>query len=251
MSEQRVVLVTGAAKRIGAAIARQFHSKGFRVVIHCHKSSSEAASLAADLNAVRADSAKMLSADLTDSDQVKILAKQSLLCFDRIDVLVNNASAFYPTPVATASQADWDQLIDSNLRAAFFLSQALAPELQTHNGNGAIINVIDALAEKTLPGHSIYSIAKSGLRAMTKSLARELAPHVRVNGVSPGAILWPAPLENTETPEVLEKRKNITAQIPLGDLGTPEDIAEASYFLACEASYITGETIKVDGGRSL
>ncbi len=249
MSDQRVVLVTGAAKRIGAAIARYFHGKGFRVIIHFHRSSIQASAVVKELNANRPDSAMMLSADLGDKEQVAILAKQSLLCFDRIDVLVNNASAFYPTPLEDATQSDWDALIDSNLRGAYFLCQALAPELQARAG--AIVNIVDALADKTLPNHSIYSIAKSGLKSMTKSLAVELAPSVRVNAVSPGAILWPSSLENSEDSAVAEKREKILVQIPLGNLGTVEDIAAATYFLACEASYVSGETIKVDGGRSL
>ncbi len=249
MTDRKVVLITGGAKRIGAQLVRYFHSKDFRVIVHCHKSSAEAAALAEELNSSTPDSVKMLSADLSNSDQVTLLAKQSLLCFDRLDVLINNASAFYPTALATASQSDWDQLIDSNLRCAYFLSQATAPELQRRQG--AVINIIDAMVDKTLPGHSIYSIAKSGLKAMTKSLAIELAPRVRVNAVAPGAILWPGQLENDTDPDVIRTRDKILQQIPLGQLGRVEDIAKACYFLACEASYVTGETIRVDGGRAL
>lgn len=249
MSEQRVVLVTGGAKRIGAAIVRHFHGQAFQVIVHVNHSVTEANALVAELNSIRSDSAKTLQADLTDSAQVEQLATASLECFERIDVLVNNASAFYPTPFAEARAGHWDELVDSNLRSAFFLSQALTPEL--HRRKGSIVNIIDAMVEKTLKYHSIYNIAKAGLKAMTKSLARELGPDVRVNGVAPGAILWPAQLEDGNDPTVAQQRSEVLSQIPLGQLGAPEDIAQAVYFLACEASYMTGETLKVDGGRSL
>ena len=249
MSESPVVLVTGGAKRIGAAIVRRFHEQGFRVIVHVNRSVTEANALVAELNSIRRDSAKTLQADLTDSAQVERLATECLECFERLDVLVNNASSFYPTPFPEARASHWDELIDSNLRSAYFLSQALVSEL--HARGGSIVNIIDAMVEKTVMHHSIYNIAKAGLKAMTKSLARELGPSVRVNGVAPGAILWPEQLEDSSDPVVLQKRAKALEQIPLGELGTAEDIAQAVYFLACEASYMTGETLKVDGGRSL
>lgn len=249
MSDARTVLVTGGAKRIGAAIVRLFHQQNFNVIIHYHQSATEAEGLAKELNNIRADSATTLGADLTDLKQASTLAEQCQTSFGRIDVLVNNASAFYPTPLPVASSENWDELINSNLRAAFILSQALAPELEQRKGS--IINIIDAMVEKTLPRHSLYNIAKAGLKAMTKSLATELAPAVRVNGVAPGAILWPSSLQDEQNPEVAAKREKVLKGIPLGSLGNSEDIARAVYFLACQATYVTGETLKVDGGRSL
>lgn len=249
MSEAPVVLVTGGAKRIGAEISRKFHDLGFRVVIHYNSSSSEAEELAESLNAARPDSATVLQASLTDQAAVTLLAEQSLAAFGRLDVLINNASSFYPTPVEQVTQESWDDLVDSNLRGAFFLSCALAPELTARSG--AIVNIVDALVDRILPRHPIYNIAKAGLKSMTKSLAVELAPAVRVNGVSPGAILWPASLENDDDPAVAETRNKILSGIPLGRLGDPTDIAETVYFLACEANYMTGTIIRVDGGRGL
>lgn len=249
MSDSQVVLVTGAAHRIGAEIAREFHSHGFRVLIHYRGSKESAVKLASDLNESRPDSADTIQASLTDADEVSTLASRSLSAFGRMDVLVNNASAFYPTPVGTVSAQQWDDLIDSNLRGAFFLSQALAPELQKNSGS--IINIVDTHAERPLSQHPVYSIAKSGLLAMTRSLAIELAPAIRVNGVSPGAILWPPSLEDDDDPEVQKARASMLKKIPLSRLGDVSDIARTAYFLACEASYVTGEVIKVDGGRVL
>lgn len=245
----KVVFITGAAKRIGAATARLFHHQGFNVIIHYNRSETEANALVGELNSARADSAAAFQADLTDRGATETMAKQIVSVFGQLDVLVNNASSFYPTALGEISQQTWDDLIDSNLRAAFFVSQQLAPELTLRKG--AIINIVDTHADRPLAGFPTYSIAKAGLKAMTKSLALELAPNVRVNGVSPGAILWPPALEDDNDPEVLEKRKTVLKRIPLARLGRQEDIAEAVLYFATEASYITGLTLKVDGGRSL
>jgi pteridine reductase len=234
--DTRVCFLTGASKRLGACTARKFHAEGFNVIIHYNRSKSEADALVAQLNAVRSSSAFCLQADLTDSEQ-------------RVDVLVNNASAFYPTPLAECDHKTWDDLFDSNLRAGFFLAQRLAPELEQRAGS--IVNMTDTHADNPLKGFPIYSLAKAGVKAMTKSLAKELAPRVRVNGVSPGAILWPPSLEDESDPAVLEAREKMLGKIPLRSLGEPQNIADTVFFLANDACYVTGQTVRVDGGRYL
>jgi pteridine reductase len=248
-AEKKVCCITGAAHRIGACIAQKFHQQGFNVIIHYNRSADAAELLVSQLNQLRSNSAVALQADMNDTQQMKTLASRILDQYQRLDVLVNNASSFYPTPLGEATQSQWDELIDSNLRAAFFLSQDLSAELIRRQG--AIVNIADTHADKPLLNYSIYSIAKAGLKAMTKSLANELAPSVRVNAVSPGAIIWPAALEDAQAPSVLSVREKILQQIPLGKLGEPKHIADTVYFLASEASYITGQTIRVDGGRGL
>jgi pteridine reductase len=248
-AESPVALITGAAKRIGAAIARRFHAGGYRVIIHYNGSQAEAEVLAAELNAARADSARCVQAALTDKEQVDRLAGEALAIFGRLDLLVNNASSFYPTPLAESSQAQWDDLIDSNLRGHYFLSVALSSALKMRRGN--IINIIDAMMEQAIADFPIYSIAKAGLLNMNRVLARELAPKVRVNGVSPGAILWPSHLEDPQDEAAEAARAKALAGIPLGRTGAVEDIADAAYFLVTQATYVTGAEIKVDGGRSL
>ena len=248
-AESPVALITGAAKRIGAAIARRFHAGGYRVIIHYNGSQAEAEVLAAELNAARADSARCVQAALTDKEQVDRLAEEALANFGRLDLLVNNASSFYPTPLAESSQAQWDDLMDSNLRGHYFLSVALSSALKTRRGN--IINIIDAMMEQAIADFPIYSIAKAGLLNMNRVLARELAPKVRVNGVSPGAILWPSHLEDPQDEAAEAARAKALAGIPLGRTGAVEDIADAAYFLVTQATYVTGAEIKVDGGRSL
>ena len=247
--DTRVCFLTGASKRLGACTAKKFHAEGFNVVIHYNNSKNEATALVAQLNALRTDSAFCLQADLSDREQVQSLARRSFGCYQRVDVLVNNASAFYPTPLAECDHQDWDELFDSNLRAAFFLAQQLAPELEQRAGS--IVNMTDTHADSPLKGFPIYSMAKAGVKAMTKSLAKELAPRVRVNGVSPGAILWPPSLEDESDPAVLEARKTMLEKIPLRALGEPQNIADTVFFLANDACYVTGQTIKVDGGRYL
>ncbi len=237
-----VVLITGAAKRIGARIAAQFHAEGYRVIIHYRNAATEALALQKNLNAARADSAYLLQADLNDSVAVAELGTKALACCGRVDVLVNNASSFYATPLDSATEQNWDELINSNVKAAFFLSQSLAASLQQNQG--CIINIVDMHADSGLKGFPVYSIAKAALKMLTHSLARELAPLVRVNGVAPGAILWPEHLTDTV------QQQRILDTIPLRRLGSPDDIASAVWFLV-NAHYMTGQVIKVDGGKSL
>ncbi len=244
-----VVLVTGAARRIGACIATEFHQQGCRVIVHYHHSEADARQLIDGFNNTRANSASMIQADLTDASQVSRLAELAAQAFGQLNYLVNNASSFYPTTLAESTQQQWDDLVDSNLRSAYFLSKALAPALQEQRG--AIINLVDSHADSALAGFPIYSIAKAGVKAMTKALAKELAPHVRVNGVSPGAILWPESLLDDTDPEVQLAREKILAGIPLGKTGSAQQIADAAWFFAACASYVTGQVVKVDGGRSL
>ena len=248
-SDPKVCFLTGASKRIGACMARKFHGEGFNVVIHYNSSRMEAEALTAELNSLRPASAVSLQADLTDRERIEPLAEAALAAFRRVDVLVNNASSFYPTPLTDCSHATWDDLIDSNLRAAFFLTQGLAPELERRGG--CVVNIVDTHADDPLKGFPVYSIAKAGLKAMTKSLAKELAPRVRVNGVSPGAILWPPSLEDESDPSVLAAREKILESLPLRSLGEPQNIADAAFFLANDACYVTGQTMRVDGGRYL
>lgn len=237
-----VVLITGSAKRLGCAMLRRLHHQGYRVIIHCHRSIDDAQQLAGDFNQQRAHSAAVIAGDLTQNDTLQRLATEALQCFGRLDVLINNASAFYPTAIGQASFDDWEQLMGSNAKAPFFLSQALAPALSQQNG--CIINMVDIHAERPLQEHPIYCMAKSALLMLTKSLARELAPTIRVNGIAPGAILWPSN-------DIAEADKTmILRQIPLERLGTPDDIADTACFLI-QSSYINGQVIAVDGGRSL
>ncbi|WP_417533555.1 pteridine reductase [Marinobacterium stanieri] len=243
MSTAPRALITGAARRIGACIARRLHQQGYDLILHYRQSSTDAEQLRDELNRQRADSCICLQADLNDMQAVEQLA-QAVRQQGSLNLLVNNASTFYPTPLQQAAQSDWDQLINSNLRGPFFLSSALAPLLEA--SEGSIVNLVDVHAEKGLGGYPIYSIAKAGVKMMTLSLARELAPAVRVNGVSPGAILWPeadAEMDDAARQAILDK-------VPLQRTGRPEDIAEAVAFLA-SAGYITGQILAVDGGRSI
>lgn len=238
-----VAIVTGAARRIGAAIIEQLHARGLNVVIHYRGSADAARSLAATLNGRRSGSAAEVQADLAEPNAPAAISAAALDHFGRIDVLVNNASAFYPTPVGEADPAHWDELMASNLRAPFFLSQACAPHLGRRGG--AIVNLVDIHALVPMQRHSVYCQAKAGLVMQTRALAKDLAPSVRVNGVAPGAILWP---ENDGSPEAAAA---ILDRIPLGHQGRPEDIAGAVTFLALDAPYITGQILAVDGGRML
>lgn len=246
----KVALVTGAAKRIGAEIARQLHAANFNVVIHYHQSKNAATELAEELNEKREDSAITLPADLNDIAQVTQLAYSSCEVWKRIDLLVNNASSFFPTAIGSTSGEDWDQLINSNLKAPFFLAQTLAPELAKNHG--CIINIADIYAEKPLKKHSVYSIAKAGNVMLTKTLALELSPSVRVNGIAPGAILWPDDGHKENEHKLSDDDKvKMLAKIPLQERGRESDIGRAILFLANDAPYVTGEIIKVDGGRSI
>lgn len=240
-----VALITGAARRIGAAIARTLHAAGYRIVLHYRESAAEAQALCDEFNHRATNSAILLRADLTDMGAVRSLAADALACWGRVNVLVNNASTFYPTPLAQADEQQWRDLLGSNLQGPYFLCQALADSLTAQRG--VIINIADIHARQPLANHSIYCIAKAGNTMLTKSLARDLAPHVRVNGIAPGAILWP---ENADqlSPEA---RDNILATVPLGHLGSVDDIAQTALFLIQDATYITGQIIAVDGGKHL
>lgn len=244
LAHPKVALVTGAARRIGAAICRTLHAEGWNVIIHCHQSLTAAEALASTLNQQRSKSAQVIQADLNKMMDVQFLAAAAPVVWGRLDALVNNASTFYPTPIPDATENQWNDLIGSNLKAPFFLSQALYLELSQQHG--CIINISDIFAVRPMPRHAIYSIAKAGNAMMTKSLALEMAPNVRVNGIAPGAILWP---ENEMGEEVISRDK--LQQIPLGKLGGTQAIANSVKFLIMESPYITGQIISVDGGRSL
>jgi pteridine reductase len=240
--DRKAALVTGAGRRIGAAIVRRLHADGYAVVIHYRGSRAVAEALAAELDAARPGSAIALHADLAAFDRLPELVARTVGAFGRLDLLVNNASAFYPTPVGQATPAQWDDLFASNARAPFFLSQAAAPHLRA--ARGAIVNLVDIHADQPLAGHPLYCMAKAALRMMTKALARDLAPEVRVNAVAPGAILWP---DAGKSPEA---QAALLAKVPLGRTGAPEDIAGAVAWLAGDASgYVTGQVLRVDGGR--
>lgn len=241
--ENKTVLVTGGARRIGAAIVRECHRAGARVLIHYRNSEVQAQQLSKELNAVRADSAVAVQADLQDPLAPAGLAEKVRENGGRLDVLVNNAAEFFATPFDSVSRDDWDRLIGSNLRAPLFLSQALLPLLK--ESGGLILNILDIHADKPLAGYSVYCVAKAGLSMLTRSLAMELAPEVRVNGIAPGAILWPEQGLGTE------QKDAVLAQTPLGRTGDAGDIAGLAVFLATRAGYITGQVIAVDGGRSL
>lgn len=244
-AEQPVALITGSAKRLGRKMIETLHQAGYRVIIHCNQSLQAANALAEQLNQQRPDSAAVVSANLLHTAMIPQLAEQVLACFNRLDVLVNNASTFYPTPFTDASPAQWQDLFGSNVQAPYFLSQALAPELA--NRHGSIVNMVDIHADKPLQQHSLYCMAKAALLMMTKSLARELAPTIRVNGIAPGAILWPS---DGAPPLAEQDKAAILGQIPLQRLGDPTDIAGTLLFLL-QAPYITGQIVTVDGGRSL
>lgn len=239
----KTALITGAAHRIGAEIARELHGRGFCVVLHYRSSADKALALADDLNRTTPDSALCVRGDLTDHTAVLTLAQEALACFGQIDVLVNNASTFYPTPANQATEEDWHILMDSNLKGPFFLTQALTEELTRREGT--VVNIVDIHSERPMRDHTIYSIAKAGVAMMTRTLAKELAPAVRVNGVSPGAILWP------DEGLAEEHKCSILAKVPLQRTGGPADIARTVAFLVEEAPYISGQIIAVDGGRSL
>jgi pteridine reductase len=239
----KTALVTGAARRIGAVIARCLHAAGANVAIHFHASGADAAGLADDLNAIRADSAKPFQADLTNLAELEPLVSEVAEWTGRLDILVNNASSFYPTPLGKITPAHWDDLIGTNLRAPLFLAQAAWPHLRKRAGS--IVNIVDIHAQRPLRSHSVYGSAKAGLAMLTRALAKDMAPDVPVNGVSPGAILWPAESMNKET------RQTILRQIPLGRTGQPEDVAGCVLYLVRDAVYVTGQVIAVDGGRSI
>jgi pteridine reductase len=236
-------LVTGGAKRIGAAIVGALHDAGANVVVHYFTSAAPADALAAELNERRADSAFTVGADLRRIEALEALVGETVGRGGRLDVLVNNASTFYPTKLGAVTEEEWHDLIDSNLKAPLFLSQAALPHLRA--ARGAIVNIVDIHSQRPLRHHPVYGPAKAGLAMLTRSLAKDLAPDVRVNGVSPGAILWP----ESGMPEKIQA--SILREIPLGRAGDPSDIANTVLFLVRDAPYVTGQIIAVDGGRSI
>jgi pteridine reductase len=241
--EGKVALITGGAHRIGATTARTLHAAGANMVIHYRNSSAGAEALQAELHALRPDSVTLLQGDLHDTPALPQLVAKAHAAWGRLDLLVNNASSFYPTPLGSVTESVWDDLIGSNLKAPFFLAQAAAPHLRVERGS--IVNIVDIHAERPLKEHPVYSMAKAGLVMMTKSLACELGPEVRVNGVAPGAILWPENEMDDAT------RARILERTFLKRQGSPQDIANAVLFLARDAHYTSGHILTVDGGRSL
>jgi pteridine reductase len=241
--DNKVALVTGGARRIGAAIAGRLHEAGARVAIHYRGAADEARSLRDTLETKRARSAEIFQTDLTETDRLAALVHSVADWGGGLDVLINNASSFYPTPLGSVTEADWNDLIDTNLKAPLFLAQAAWPHLRKNDG--CIVNLIDVHAKRPLREHAVYGSAKAGLAMLTRSLAKEMAPEVRVNGVSPGAILWPE-----YGMEESVKRK-IIDQIPLKRSGLPDDIAGCVLYLVRDAGYVTGQVIAVDGGRSI
>lgn len=237
------MLITGAARRIGAALAHGFHAEGANVCIHFHRSAGEAEQLRDQLNAARAGTAITVAADLLDLDALPRLVDHTVRSFGRLDVLINNASTFYPTPLGTVTARQWDDLMGTNLRAPLFLSQAAAPALA--DKNGLILNMIDIHAQRPLPQHPVYSSAKAGLVMLTRSLARELGPAVRVNGIAPGPILWPdGGIDEAVKQEIIDKTL-------LKRSGSPPDIVRTALFFAKDAPFVTGQILAVDGGRSV
>ena len=238
-----VALITGSAKRIGAAIARRLHAEGYDLALHYRGSGNAMQALAQELEGARADSVLTVQADLAAFDRVPELVAQAVGRFGRLDALVNNASSFRPTPLGSTTPQDWDELFASNARAPFFLAQAAAPHLKA--ARGAIVNLVDIYAERPLAGHPVYCMAKAALLMATRSLALELAPEVRVNAVAPGAILWP------EQSNEIAKQTAMLTRTPLARTGTPQEIAEAVRWLLRDATYTTGQVIRLDGGRML
>ena len=244
MNPEPVVLITGAARRVGAEIARSLHAAGARTMLHYRSSAAEAELLAAELNALRAGSAATAQADLRDVETLAQLVRQTVARFGRLDALVNNASSFFATPIGAITEKAWDDLIGSNLKGPLFLAQAAASHLA--EAEGVIVNILDVHAERPLKGYPLYCSAKAGLQGLTRALAVELAPQVRVNGVAPGAIAWPEGGADFPPPE----REAIVEHTLLKRIGQPADIARTVKFLVFDAPYITGQVINVDGGRS-
>ena len=238
-----VALVTGAARRIGAAIARRLHADGYDVALHFHRSTSDAQALAAELERTRAGSVLLLQADLAEFDRLPEMIARIVGRFGRLDALVNNASAFFPTPFGATTPSQWDALFAANVRAPFFLAQSAAPHLRATGG--AIVNLADIHGERPLRAHAVYAMSKAALIQMTKALALELAPQVRVNAVAPGAILWP------DSGKDEAAQSTLLARTPLARIGRVEEIAEAVRWLLRDATYTTGQVIRIDGGRMM
>jgi pteridine reductase len=238
-----VALITGAARRVGATIARTLHAAGYDLALHYRSSRDEMQALCAELERVRAGSTLAIQADLAETGRLPGIVETCTAHFGRLDALVNNASSFFPTPIGSVTTQQWDDLFTSNARAPLFLSQAAAPALRA--AHGAIVNLVDIYAERPLARHPVYSMAKAALAMMTLSLAKELAPEVRVNGVAPGAVLWP------ESGKPYADQAELIARTPLRRAGSPEDVATAVLFLMRDATFTTGQIVRVDGGRAL
>jgi len=241
--DRPVALITGAARRVGAVIAHTLHAAGFDLALHYRHSADEARALADALEAQRPGSSLLVPADLADLAALPVLVERVLAHYGRLDALVNNASAFFPTPLGAATPSQWNELFASNAQAPFFLSQAALPALR--EARGGIVNLIDIYAERPLADHALYCMAKAALAAMTRSLALDLAPEVRVNGVAPGAVLWPS------DGKPYADQQAMLARTPLQRAGTPEDVADTVRWLLCDAPFVTGQIIRVDGGRTL
>jgi pteridine reductase len=243
--QNRVVLITGGARRVGAAISRLLHAGGANLLVHYRSSAVEARALQAELNAIRPDSVALVQANLLNIAHLPTLVNETVQRFGRLDVLVNNASSFFPTPVGDITEDTWDDLIGTNLKTPLFLSQAAAPHLR--RTEGCIVNIVDIHADRPMKNYLVYNAAKGGLVSLTRSLARELGPEVRVNGVAPGAILWP---EDESWSDELARHRIIATTL-LKRAGEPADIAKAVRFLVEDAPYVTGQILAVDGGRSV
>ena len=241
----KVILVTGGAKRVGAAICRSLHAAGAHIVLHHHSSAQEAENLRVELEALRPQSVLCVQGDLLQRGTARHVVEETLRHFGRLDGLVNNASSFFPTPLDGIDEQQWNDLMGTNLQAPLFLAQAAAAQLRRNQG--AIVNIVDIHAERPLHGHLLYSVAKTGLSGLTRALAQELAPQVRVNAVAPGVIVWPEGVAWADE----ELRRKIIAHTLLKRAGEPEDIARTVKFLLADAPYITGQVINVDGGRSI
>ena len=238
-----VILITGAAKRVGAQIARTLHAAGYDLALHYRHSRDAMDALCAELEATRRDSTSTVAGELADIERLPDIVEHCVARFGRLDALINNASAFFPTPIGSVTAQHWHELFASNAQAPFFLAQAAAVHLQrTH---GCIVNMVDIYAERPLPRHPVYSMAKAALAMMTLSLAKELAPDVRVNGIAPGAVLWP------ESGKAYADQQELIERTPLRRAGTPQDVATAVLFLVRDAQFTTGQILRVDGGRSL
>jgi pteridine reductase len=243
--DQKVVLITGGARRVGAAMCRMLHASGASIMLHYRSSGAEARALQAELNAVRADSVALVQADLLNLALLPSVVTETVNRFGQLDVLVNNASSFFPTPIGEVSEQAWDDLVGTNLKTPLFLSQAAAAHLK--RAHGCIVNIVDIHADRPTRSYAVYSAAKGGLMALTRALACDLAPEVRVNGISPGVILWP---EDERWSDELARQRIIHTTL-LKRVGEPDDIARTARFLIFDAPYITGQVIPVDGGRSI
>ena len=242
MDKKKVVLITGGAKRIGACIARYFHAKGFYVILHYNSSAKEAEQLKSDLLSIRKNSCRTIQANFSDESSINSALKDILESTERLDVLINNASGFFPTPIESATKEEWLTLLDTNATVPLLLIKSLKPLLE--DSKGCVINISDSEVDSGIPEYSLYTAAKAALESLTKSLAKELAPNVRINAIAPGIILWP---EDGALDE--EKKAEIVNKTALGREGEPDDIASATYLLY-KSTYMTGQVLKIDGGRS-